>query len=39
MAEIAPDFLIPKLNQNPVELIAICPDKSIIEKHTILKSA
>ena len=39
LAEIAPDFLIPKYNQTPVELIAVCMDNSVIEKQSILESA
>lgn len=34
LSEIAPDFLIPKFDKTPVELAAVCPDESMIEKQT-----
>ena len=34
-AEIAPDFIIPIFNRNPIELMADCTDSSIIEKQPI----
>lgn len=39
LAEIAPDFLIPTFNRTPIELTAVCPDRSVIEKQHILESA